>query len=131
MSRENVEIVRRLLDAVERDDRPAALACLDPELEWIPLRAATEGAYHGHAGFERFVADTNENFEHFEPRFELRDLGGWVLAWGTLNVRGTGSGVELQVPVGGIFDFRAGRISRWQDFGSKEKALEFAGQSPD
>jgi ketosteroid isomerase-like protein len=129
MSQENVEVVRRLLDAVERDDRPAALACLDPALEWVPLRAATEGAYRGHAGFEKFWADTDENFETFEPQFELRDLGDRVLAWGTLHVRGSGSGVETDIPTGGIFEVREGGIVRWQDFGSKEEALEAVGLS--
>jgi hypothetical protein len=51
-------------------------------VEWIPLRAATEGAYRGHAGFEKFVTDTTETFETFEPHFELRDLGDRVLAFG-------------------------------------------------
>ena len=126
MSQENVETVRRLIDAGQRDDIPAALDCLDPDLEWIPLRAATEGAYQGHRGYEKFVADTRESFEIFEPRFEFRDLGDRVLAWGAIHVRGSGSGVEMDVPVGGIFDFRNGRIARWQDFGSKERAFEVA-----
>ena len=90
-------------------------------------QAATEGAYHGHEGFKKFVADTNETFETFEPRFEFQDLGEQVLAWGTIKVRGSGSGVEMDVPVGGIFEFRAGRITRWQDFGSREKALAAVG----
>jgi ketosteroid isomerase-like protein len=127
MSEENVDVVRRLLDA--GDDISTALACLDPDLEWIPLRAATEGAYYGHDGYEKFVADTRENFEAFEPHFELRDLGERVLAWGTITMRGAGSGIELEVPVGGIFDLRGGRVARWRDFGSKEKALEAAGLS--
>src|SRR5690349_17097991 len=121
MSRENLDVTRQLLDAVARDDIPAALACLAPDLEWIPLRAATEGAFHGHGGFEKFVADTNENFETFEPHFELRDLGERVLAWGTITVQGSGGGVRLEVPVGGLFDFRDGKIARWHDFGSKQK----------
>jgi ketosteroid isomerase-like protein len=127
MSEENVERVRQLVDAAGRDDLSAALACLDPDLEWVPLRAATEGAYRGHDGYEKFVADTNESFETFEPHFELRDLGEQVLAWGTIRVRGRGSGIETDIPVGGIFDFRGGRIFRWRDFGSKQKALEAAG----
>jgi ketosteroid isomerase-like protein len=68
---ENLDTVQRLLAAAERDDVPAALACLNPELDWVPLRAATEGAYHGHEGFEQFVADTNETFE---PRSLTRQL---------------------------------------------------------
>jgi ketosteroid isomerase-like protein len=127
MARENVEVVWRLLEARKRDDLPAALACLDPDLEWIPLRAATEGAYRGHQGFEKFIADTDENFETFEPHFELREVGERVLAWGTISVRGKGSGIEMDVPIGGVFDFRNGKIARWQDFGSKEKALEAVG----
>jgi ketosteroid isomerase-like protein len=129
MSQENVETVRRHLDAVGREDYPAALACLDSDLEWIPHRAATEGAYHGHEGWEQFVADTWENFDVFEPRFDLRDLGGQVLAWGTIRVSGKGSGIDMEFPVGGIFDCSGGKITRWQDFGSKEKALEAAGLS--
>jgi ketosteroid isomerase-like protein len=126
MSQENVEVVRRLLTAAGRQDIEAALDCLDSEVEWIPLRAATEGSYRGHEGFTRFVADTNESFEVFEPQFELRDLGDQVLAWGKIRVRSTGRGVELDVPAGGLFDLRDGKITRWHDFGSPQKALEAA-----
>jgi limonene-1,2-epoxide hydrolase len=127
MSRENVQVVQRLVEAAQRDDLAAALACLDPDLDWIPARAATERTYHGHRGFEKFLADTRETFEIFEPRFELRDLGERVLASGTISVRGSGSGIEMDFPVGGIFDFRGGRIVCWQDFGSKEQALGAVG----
>jgi ketosteroid isomerase-like protein len=124
MSQENVEIVRRLFDARERDDLPAALACLDPDVEFIPLRAGTEGAYRGREGFEKFLADTSENFEIFVPRYTFQEVADRVLAWGTIHLRARGSGVEMEVPTGGIFDFRGGRIVRWHDFGSKNKALK-------
>jgi ketosteroid isomerase-like protein len=127
MSQENVEVVRRLMDAGDHDDLQAALACIDPDVEFIPLRAGTEGVYRGHEGVERFWADNRETFETFEPNYELRDVGGRVLAWGTIHVRGRGSGVEMDIPTGGIFDVRGGRIVRWQDFGSREKALEAVG----
>lgn len=129
MSEENVEIARRFIDAVARDDMPAALACLDPDLEWIPYRAATEGAYVGHDGFQRYAADTYEHFDVSEVRIELRDLGSQVLAWGTIRLSAKGSGIEMKLPVGGLYRFRGGRISRWYDFGSKQRALEAAGQT--
>lgn len=123
--RGDVEIVRWLLDA--GFDADAVLPYLDPELEWIPQRAKTEGAYHGHEGYERFVADTFDSFEIFEPQFELRDLGeGRVLAWGHLHVITRGGGVEIDVPVGGLVDLSDGKVTRWQDFGSKETALDAA-----
>jgi hypothetical protein len=87
----NIEVLDRLREAVARDDLPAALECLDSDLEWVPLRAATEGAYHGHAGFEQFLIDTRETFETFEPNLELEDFGGGrVLALGAITVRGKG-----------------------------------------
>jgi ketosteroid isomerase-like protein len=124
--RTNLEIVRWLVDA--GGDSGASLPYLDAELEWVPRRAKTEGAYHGHEGFERFVTDTFDNFEIFEPQFELGDLsGGGVLASGVLHVIAKGSGVEMDVPVGGLFELRDGKVTRWEDFGSKEHALDAAG----
>jgi ketosteroid isomerase-like protein len=119
---DNVERVRRLIAAI--DDLPAALELLDPEVEWIPRRAQTEGVYRGHEGIRKFYDDTWSSFDVFEPNWEVEELpDGRVLAWGSIRVRGKGSGAQTQVPVGGLFELRDGRISRWEDFGSKESAL--------
>ena len=98
-----------------------------PDVEFIPLRAATEGVYRGIAGIERFVADTQEVFEKFEPHFQLRDLGDRVLAWGAIHVRARQSGVDMEIAMGGLYEFRDGRIVRWEDFGSKAAALKAVG----
>jgi ketosteroid isomerase-like protein len=50
VSQENMKIVRRLIEAVDRKDGEAVLACMDPEIEFIPRRAAVDGPYHGHEG---------------------------------------------------------------------------------
>jgi ketosteroid isomerase-like protein len=42
-------------------------------------------------------------------------------------VRGRGSGAEAEVPTGGVFEIRDGRVVRWQDFGSREAALAALG----
>jgi limonene-1,2-epoxide hydrolase len=61
--------------------------------------------------------------------FEFADLGERVLAWGHIHVRARGSGIETDIESGGIFEFRDGKVVRWQDFGSKDKALEAVGLS--
>ena len=122
--KEDLETVQRFLDAALRDDLEAALACLHPELEFIPQRVRIEGAYRGHEGFERFRADTWEHYDRFEPDYELQDLGDRVASWGVIHVRGKASGLEMDVPSAGVFEFRDGLIVRWCDVGSKEKALE-------
>jgi hypothetical protein len=49
-----------------------------------------------------------------------------VACWGVIHVRGKSSGLEMEVPSAGVFEFRDGLIVRWQDVGSKEKALAAA-----
>jgi hypothetical protein len=47
-----------------------------------------------------------------------------VLAWGFVRLRGVRGGVELDIPAGDVFDFRDGKIVRWQSYGSKDEALK-------
>ena len=47
MSQENLVAFRRNNEAVSRGDIEAALATLDPEIEFIPRRAAVQGVYRG------------------------------------------------------------------------------------
>jgi ketosteroid isomerase-like protein len=126
MSQENVAIAREALERWNRGERDD-MTLFHAEVEWLPLRVATEGVYRGTAGMERFNADTAEVFDKFELRCELEDLGERVLAWGVIHVRARASGIETDIPVGGIVDVRDGKVVRWEDFGSKQKALEAAG----
>jgi ketosteroid isomerase-like protein len=128
MSQENVELVRRVFDDWNLgEDELEVRSVYHPDVELLPLRAATEGVYRGIAGIEKFVADTREVFEKFEPRYELLDLGERVLAWGEIHVRARGSGIETDIASGGIFEFRDGKVARWEDFGSKDEALKAVG----
>jgi hypothetical protein len=50
MSRENVELLRRFVDAWNRRDIEAMIALCDPGVEYHSVYAAVGGAvYHGHA----------------------------------------------------------------------------------
>jgi limonene-1,2-epoxide hydrolase len=124
MSRENVELVRSLQEDFNRGDTTSFADKFHPDLEFLPLRAATEGAYRGRAGIERFIADTLEVFDKFKLHYEFADLGERVLAWGSIHVRARGSGIETDIETAGVFDFLDGMIVRWEDFGSKDRALE-------
>jgi ketosteroid isomerase-like protein len=129
MSQANLDLVRRLFDdwALGGIGQTEIRSAYHPDVEFLPLRAATEGAYRGIAGIEKFVADTEEIFERFEFHYDLLDLGERVVAWGKIHLRARGSGIETDIPMGGVFEFRDGRIVRWEDFGSKDKALDAVG----
>jgi ketosteroid isomerase-like protein len=126
MSQANVELVRKAFDHWNRGEGNL-LSAFHPDLEYRPRRVATEGVYRGIAGIEKFDADTKEIFDKFEPHIELLDLGERVLVWGSIHMRARGSGIETDVSMGGLVEFRDEKILRWEDFGSKEQALEAAG----
>jgi limonene-1,2-epoxide hydrolase len=129
MSQAHVELVRRVFENrnVAEIDETEIRSIFHPDVEFLPRRAATEGAYRGIAGIEKFRADTEQVFEKFEVHYELLDLGERIVAWGKIDVRARGSGIEVDVPMGGVFEFRDGKIVRWEDFGSKQKAMEALG----
>jgi ketosteroid isomerase-like protein len=129
MSNQNVQMVRRAGDDWNRGERSEAWvrAVWHPDLEFLPRRSATEGPYRGIEGVETFIADTEETFEKFEQHYQVLELGERVLVLGKLHLRARGSGIETDIPVGGVLEFRDGKIVRWEDFGSKEKALEAVG----
>ena len=132
MSQENVELVRRINDRTNRGQMSQMSeveirSFFHPDVAFLPLRAATEGAYHGIAGIERFIADNEAVFEKFEPHYEFLDLDERVLVWGTIRVNARQSGIEMDIPVGGVVEFRDGKIVRWEAFGSKDEALKAVG----
>jgi SnoaL-like domain len=132
MSQEHVDLLRLLEDRTNRGQMSQMSdveirSFFHPDVEFLPLRAATEGAYHGIAGIERFIADNEAVFEKFEPNQEFLDLDERVLTWGTIRVKAKQSGIDTDIPVGGVVEFRDGKIVRWQAFDSKDAALKVVG----
>src|SRR5712692_798151 len=107
MSQENVDAFHRGADAVCRGDVETIPDMSHPDVVFEPLRAATEGAFVGHAGMRRFLADTMETFDLFQVHYtDVRDLGDRVLAIGHLHVRGRGSGAETDIPTAVVAEYR-------------------------
>ena len=127
MSQENLALLRRIeeVELSQMSEMEIRLS-FHPDVEFLPLRAATEGAYHGIAGIERFIADNEAVFEKFEPHYEFLDLDERVLVWGTIRVKARQSGIDTDIPVGAVIEFRDGKIVRWQAFNSKDEALKAA-----
>jgi ketosteroid isomerase-like protein len=128
MSSADVEAFERGADAINRLDADALSALVHEDAVFEPLRAATEGAYIGPEGMRRFIADTVETFDVFEPALtEVDDLGdGRVLAVGTIRMRGRGSGLEDDVTTAAIAEFRDGLLVRYKDYGDPKLARQAA-----
>ena len=134
MSRDKVDVAKRVTDAFNRRDFDRAFAELGtPDFEWYPavIRALDGGGgYRGREGIEKFAADTRENWEELQalPE-EFRDLGDRVLVLGRLKARGKGSGAPVDTPYAGIFDFRGDRIWRYRVYLDRAEGLRAAGLS--
>jgi ketosteroid isomerase-like protein len=132
MSQENVRTAERLMAAVHRRDVDGLAGVTTPDLEWFPVFAAhVEGdVYRGRDGIARFLGEVDETWEEFRPVVaEYRDLGDRVLGLGRLKTRGRGSGVPIDSPWGGVYDFRDGRVSRIRTYLDHAEALRAAGLS--
>ncbi len=130
MSQENVELVRRSLEAFPRADMEEMLSYMDPEGEFhSAIVGGAEGnVYVGHEGFRRWLADSFESFEDLRNEWtEFRDLGDRVLSIGRVKARGRGSGMELDSPIGFVFTVRRGMVTRAEGFLSRAETLEAAG----
>jgi ketosteroid isomerase-like protein len=131
MSQENVETLRRGLEAFNRGDVDAALEVLDAEVEWYPAVQPMLGemtVYRGHQGVRDMFRNMDEVYLEFRIEdAEFRDLGDRVVATCRIRARGKQSGAESDSPFGYLFDFRNGAVVRARSFLDPKEALEAAG----
>jgi hypothetical protein len=123
MSKENVEIVRRLNEAFEARDIDAFVTAHHPNAEARNLRSQIVGPFRGHAGIRRMAEETFEMAPDFEIRIdEIRDCGSRVLVLG--RQRGTVGGVPIDEVLAEVYEIEAGKVRRSQDFATVELAVE-------
>lgn len=128
MSRENVEIVRRVHAAAARRDAATVFALYDPEVELDASRVQIVGftgedVYRGHEGLRRFFREWHEAWENVEYDFEeLVDAGDHVIAVVTRRARGRASGADVEWPLALVWTLRAGKVVRLAWFPTREDA---------
>jgi uncharacterized protein len=131
MSEENVERVRRGYDAWNRRDLDAAIAFVDPEIEWTMIGTTrfpgTEGTYHGHDGVREFWRLLIEPWAELHIEVEgTRASGDLVVAFVRFRAQAR-EGLELEAPFVHLLDFRHGKLIRFRSFDNRAEALEAAG----
>ena len=133
MGQDLVEVVRRGYDALNRGDVEAALADIDPQIEWQTYLVPGPGGglYRGHDGVRELWADVRHVFGGYrnDPE-ELIDAGDRVVAFVCIRGRGSRSGVEVEARIAHLFSFRDGRIAKVQSFEDRNEALREAGLPP-
>jgi ketosteroid isomerase-like protein len=134
MSQENVDYVRRALEAFNRRDIEGLVEMLDPEVDWqVPTEVPGASTYHGHDGVRRAVAEMLDTFAGLQADPErFIDAGDRVVVLYYWRGSGSASGVPvdaLDVQVAVVTAFRNGKAVRVQFYVSWEQALKAAGLS--
>jgi ketosteroid isomerase-like protein len=130
MSRENVKIVRAVIDAWNRGDIDGWLDQATPDFVWIPAgpAAVERSVYQGRDEVREAMAGGSETWEefHFEES-EIRSLGESVVWLGKVHAKGKASEVELDQEFAIHAVVRDGRLVRTEGYLSRAEALEAAG----
>jgi ketosteroid isomerase-like protein len=135
MSQENVEIVRRAIEAFNRHGVESLVSgsFYSPEIVFDPSSAGIPGTgvYHGLDEIGAFFEEDWFGafpFEEWELDVEeLIDHGDQVIAMTRQRGRGASSGVAAELELANIFTLRDGEILRLDLYRDREKALEAAG----
>ncbi len=137
MSEENVEIVRRVIEAHDRGDFATVFAAYDPDIEWHVgglfgwTASDLKPVYRGHDGVRAFwrgwfAAWETASFEYEE----FIDAGDSIVTILSQRLRGRTSGIELEWnSYGQVWTVHDGKIVRVEFFHTRSDALEAAGLS--
>ena len=138
MSQENVEVVRRILEAfeagAERADFSAAweTGAVAEDAEWIGLPELMEQrSFRGREGFVEFMRRWTEDFEEWSQHVEQFIDAGNNRVVGLLSQSGVGklSGVPVEQEYAVIYDLEDGRLVRARAYLDRDQALKDAGLS--
>jgi ketosteroid isomerase-like protein len=134
MSDENVQVVREVMDLLDRagmggepPPRLTALFASDVRID-MSRRVFNPDVYEGYAGLRRLgheIADVWDEFRLTPERFI--DAGDRVVVIETRRGRGRGSGVEVEHRSAVIWTVRDGQVIRMETDLDPEQALEAVG----
>ena len=129
MSRENIEVVRRVLDAWEQGDGSRVIEGLDPAVELVTDPGWPEqGIISGPEEVLRFLEDYREAFESRATTVEkVVDGRDRVVVRVVDTVTGRASGVPTENAFSVAYTLRRGKIARIEYFWDHTEALHAAG----
>jgi ketosteroid isomerase-like protein len=133
MSRENVDLFRRTVEAYNARDIDAFIAHFHPDVEFHSSFAGVGEVYRGHEGLRNRHRDLEETWGgeiRTEPE-AFFDVGDCTLTLSVLRGRGQYSGVEVETADVLVARWRDGLIIYMKSYASKEEALRDLGVSED
>ena len=125
MDERNAEVATQAISAFNGGDVDAFATLTTPDFEWSPSMVAIEGeTFVGREGIEEYFRRLHDAWEKFQIHVDrFRHSADQVIMLGRLEGLGKTSGVPVDSPLGMVFDFRGGTISRIRGFLDHDEAL--------
>ena len=136
MSQENVEVVRRFIEALPRaqasGDWQPVLAEVDPAVEIVDLDISLDtGHYRGHESVRRWIGVWMESWESWSLEdVQVRAVGeDRAIGLFLVRAKGKGSGIELSRRDALVCTLRGGKIENGTYYNDPQQALQAVGLS--
>lgn len=136
MPEDNVTVIRGAFDAFNRGEIPQVVGVLEPDVAWHNPEApypppAGGGTQHGVdqvlAAIFGPVPETWDEFQAVGERF--LDAGDHVIVTGRFTGRAKAGGGQLDAPFAIVFEMRAGRVKRVDQYTNTIPVARALGQS--
>jgi ketosteroid isomerase-like protein len=130
MVKDRVEVVRRMLEAFNRDDVDAVIACFAERceiIEPVEMPDRPTGGFRGHEGIREWMANLRGTaLAEFEPR-TFTEVGDHWLCELTSRVLGPASGVHVEWTTFAVMRLRDEKIEHVRVFLDRNQARQAAG----
>ena len=129
---QNAARVRRGIDAFNRGDAEAVLQFFDEDIEiFASPRLANSGTYHGHDGYQRWLAEWLDAWDGYTINVErVEPVGDHHVVAGVLQTaRGKGSGIPVEMESYTVAEVRGDKLASMHAHGSRDAALEALGDA--
>ncbi len=131
MSQENVEVVRRCIEAWNQQKMEAVDGLLDDDVQIDAAdRVFNPDEYRGRTGLDRFIAEIYNIWDEFrlQPE-EFFASGDQLVVFVRALGRGKGSGVQVSAQSAWLVRLRDGKITSMRLYRDRDEALAAAGLS--
>jgi len=130
-----IETVKQIYAAINRNDIPAAIRFFDPQMEWIEPShyQGGGGTYRGHADVMAKISNGRNTWAEGSCNLEgFTVAGDKIVVFVHALVRLHGRTDWIDGRFADVWTFRNGKAIQGRSFGERQEALEWAGaKAPD
>jgi len=130
VSEENVEVLRRAMEAFDSEGFDGLTEFWHPDINWRAMRGAPDdvGVFTGHDAMRRYLDDWLEMFDdsRIEPE-EFIDAGDRVVVMQHASGKSKRTGIPVDMRYAVVYTVQDGKIVRGREYATRDEALKAVG----